>query len=65
MIGDRKPFGKAARWCEMVESVIHHVNDTLTSQANEVMVGRKVRIKASSIVPHVHFLDQPSFLQSG
>lgn len=63
IIGNGKAFGKSIWQREMIETIIHDINNTLAPQTDEVVMWRKISVKSRSIVPHVYFLNESSFLQ--
>ena len=62
MLGNRKIFGKPIRRCEVIEPVIHHIHDTMTAEADQMVMRRKIGIKTCPVVTHIYFLDEPGLL---
>jgi len=47
----------------MIEPIIHHIDDTMTAEADQMVMRSEIGIKPCPVVTYIYFLDEPGLLQ--
>ena len=63
MVDDDKISGEPIGRAQMIQSLIHDINNDVAALADQMVMRREVGIKSGSGMTHVHFLNKSGFLQ--
>ena len=63
MVDDDKIRGEPIGRAQIIQSLIHDINNNVTALADQMVMRREVGIKSGPVMTHIHFFNEPGFLK--